>query len=157
MKKLSSNLTCVILVALVFAVQALIVPSLANAKYISHYDDYPGEDSLPWGTIIAVGIIGGLAVTGIALLITGNKKKDKEVEPEVENPEVLQDNNADSTGAYIIESDASILARLAARDLMKPKVNLYFDIDQSDTQRSFRKNPMDFSDMTFKIGLSYNF
>jgi len=156
MKKNQTNSILVLFIACAFMVTMLLAPSTAEARYRSHYDDYPGEDSLPWGTIILVGVIGGLAVSGIAYLVT-HKKTDDETGDAIEDSDQTTEEKSDSTQVIENEQEISFKELLNAPERELSNVKFYVGLDQVDETFSSKLSQPGFADVQLNVGFALSF
>lgn len=148
----------VVFVLAVFAAATFLMPVSANAAWDNNWDGYPGHDSPPWGTIIAIGVVGGLAIAGIAYLAR-DKNKDEEAGDLKRQRKETEDSESEADGESSADVKNSAKSdRYSSETFAKQgsQLGFYFDVDQLPGQQAQSTTP-DFSDMTVKVGVSLTF
>ncbi len=140
-----------------FVIQLFIVPLSADAAWRSEYDDYPGNDSPPWGTIVLVGVIGGVAIAVLAMAIS-HSSKDKKADGEsdqaddsMEGISPGQDEPAD------VDENSSEKITMSTFRPESSKLNLYFDLGQTPHSSGLDISSSDVSGMEVKVGVALSF
>ena len=152
----SNGCKVVVLGVLAAFLLSLIMPTMAAARYRSHYDDLPGNDSPPWGTIAIVGITGGIAVALLAMAISHNKKdKEQEATPNDDSDSDATEDSGSKESSEPPDKETEEIS-MSAFQKNSSKLNLYFDVGQTP-QTGLDKSRLDFDATEVRVGVAINF
>ncbi|MCX6828191.1 MAG: hypothetical protein NT002_02765 [candidate division Zixibacteria bacterium] len=164
MKKLSSSITIVFLTLAAFSVQFFFAPTSASAAYRSHYDDLPGEEGLPWVTIIAVGVAAALTIVLISHATKGKKDQKNEIEKQqdqqkqnhdTDSTSVKPDSTSEKTSIYLPKCGDN--ASFGLNKLESPYLSMYINLNGEDNEMMPAELSYDLNSVKLKVGLSYHF
>ena len=155
MKNLKTNRGISGMVLCAFAAMIFLIPNQADARWVDHSDELPGTDGPSLGTVVLIGVVGGLAIGGLVLLMKG--KKADEAIIETDTTDAADENSTDPEDSdQDLEETVGQIKSIPCK-FPQSNLNLYVNCDRLDFGYGQQMKALDFSNLEMRVGLAYNF